>query len=234
MTAPPYVGGELEIFAYAANWKEYWSTIIRPYVSGDVLEVGAGLGANTEYVNVGSCSSWTCLEPDPQLAARIKERIAANRMLSNCRVEVGTIEVLGKRSFDTIIYIDVLEHIEDDRGELARAAERLRTNGKLIVLAPAHQWLYTPFDSAIGHFRRYNTSSLVACSPASCSLKRVWYLDSVGLLVSLGNLVFLRQSSPELKQILLWDRFLVRLSRRLDPLACHSLGKSILGIWEKL
>ena len=68
----------------------------------------------------------------------------------------GTCAVLNRvrapadERFDTILYIDVLEHIDDDLGELARSATHLRPGGHLIVLAPAHQALYSPFDKAIG------------------------------------------------------------------------------------
>lgn len=50
--------------------------------------------------------------------------------------------------FDTLLYIDVLEHIPDDGAELARAAERLRPGGRVIVLSPVHQWLYSEFDNS--------------------------------------------------------------------------------------
>ncbi len=234
MTPIAYLGNELDVFAHASNWKRYWSATIGPYLGGDVLEVGAGIGANTEFIhNVAACSSWTCLEPDPDLAVRIRERIRANPKLAGCCVVVGTTQDIGPRQYDTIIYIDVLEHIQDDRAELLRAARGLRRGGRIIVLAPAHQFLYTPFDRAIGHFRRYKRKTLEACTPEGCRAEKLCYLDSGGLLASLGNRIFLRQSRPDLKQIVFWDRVLVRLSRLLDPLTFHVIGKSILGIWVK-
>jgi len=57
-----YVGQELRIFEHARNWKKYWSSEIRPYLSGDVLEVGAGLGANTEFLKSAGVSSLTVCE----------------------------------------------------------------------------------------------------------------------------------------------------------------------------
>ena len=58
--------------------------------------------------------------------------------------------------FDTILYVDVLEHIADDAAELARARRLLTPEGNLVVLAPAHQSLFSPFDAAVGHYRRYD------------------------------------------------------------------------------
>ena len=86
----------------------------------------------------------------------------------------GTIaDILDRpQRFDAVLYIDVLEHIEDDRGELERATRLLREGGYLIVLSPAHQWLFSPFDEAIGHFRRYDRRSLGALQPAGTALRR--------------------------------------------------------------
>jgi len=235
MTGSRYVGKELDLFSHAKNWKRYWSSQIRPYVSGDVLEVGAGLGVNAAFLNSRSSSSWTCLEPDPELAAQMREKFAAQPALANCRVESGTTQTPDQRpQFDTVIYIDVLEHIENDRQELLRASGLLRSEGRLIVLAPAYQWLYTHFDGAIGHVRRYTRSTLSACTPSGCELERLFYLDSAGLLASIGSKLFLKQLLPNLKQILLWGRILVPISRVSDHLTLHGIGRSILAIWKKI
>ncbi|MEQ1474101.1 MAG: methyltransferase type 12, partial [Candidatus Acidiferrum sp.] len=132
-----------------------------------------------------------------------------------------------------VIYIDVLEHIENDLAEMARASRLLRKNGTICVLSPAHSWLFTPFDSAIGHFRRHNRPTLSSLSPAGCEIVKLDYLDSVGMLASLSNKILLHQSIPSLQQIKFWDRALVPLSRVLDPLTLHKVGKSILGVWRK-
>lgn len=235
MNHAPYMGQELDVFAHATNWKNYWSSQIREYLGGNVLEVGAGLGANTPFLYSQQACSWTCLEPDASLAARMKARFASHPELMQCRVLTGTLKDIDSGSrFDAILYIDVLEHIEDDCREMELAASHLSARGRIIVLAPAHQRLFTPFDQAIGHFRRYDRVSLTRCTPGGCQLERMSYLDSVGLLATLGNHLVLRQSDPSLKQILLWDRFLVRASRLVDRLSFHLIGKSILGVWKKI
>lgn len=235
MSDAHYVGQELDVFAHAVNWKRYWSSQIKDYLRGDVLEVGAGLGANTSFLYSQRASSWTCLEPDARLAARMKASLDADPGLAGCKVQTGTLRDMDSAlGFDAILYIDVLEHIEDDQTEMSMACSRLNPGGRIIVLAPAHQGLFTPFDKAIGHFRRYNRISLIRCTPPGCGLERMAYLDSVGLLASLGNRLLLHQSDPSLKQILTWDRFLVPASRLLDPVTFHRIGKSILGIWKRV
>ncbi|MBT8363844.1 MAG: methyltransferase type 12, partial [Deltaproteobacteria bacterium] len=130
-------------------------------------------------------------------------------------------------------YIDVLEHIEKDELELKRAVQKLKKTGILIVLAPAHQILFTPFDDAIGHFRRYNKNQLMKISPPEIRLLRVRYLDSAGCLASLSNKFMLKSGTPTRQQIIFWDKILVPFSRLLDPLFGYKIGKSIYMVWQK-
>jgi hypothetical protein len=129
--------------------------------------------------------------------------------------------------------MDVLEHIKADAAELARAALHLKPNGTLAVLAPALQWLFTPFDAAIGHYRRYSKNSLRSIIPGCLRETKCIYLDSAGLLASLGNKLLLRSSIPSKAQIQFWDRAMVPISRYTDRALNHAIGKSILGVWQK-
>jgi SAM-dependent methyltransferase len=229
-----YVGSELDLFAAATVWKSYVRRRVRPYLGREVLEVGAGHGGTTRVLCSGAAARWVCLEPDAELAGRLARSIADGSSPACCRVVVGTLEqVEDLPPFDTVLYMDVLEHIEDDRGEMSRATGRLAPGGHLVVLAPAHQWLFTPFDRAIGHFRRYTRASLRAVSPEGTDLVRLIYLDSVGLLASLGNRLVLNRSMPNPGQIALWDKVMVPVSKVIDPLIGGSFGKSVIGVWRK-
>jgi SAM-dependent methyltransferase len=231
-----YVGRELELFAHALNWKSYWSSLLRPFLHGDVLEVGAGLGVNTRLLRQAGQGRWVCLEPDRQLLQQFADSLAGAPLPAPCELRRGAVADLeAEAQFDTILYVDVLEHIQDDSAELMRAAAHLREGGRLVVLAPAHNWLFSPFDASIGHYRRYSKRSLTgaAKSVANLQLERLCYLDSCGLLASLCNRLLLRQDMPSLKQILFWDRVLIPVSRALDPLLLHRLGKSILAAWKR-
>ncbi len=232
MSSYIYVGSELELFREARNWKAYYARVIRRYLGNEVLEVGAGIGGTTEILCRAQHQRWLCLEPDGDLILVLKETVAAGKLPSFCQVNQGTLTALSTyEKFDSILYIDVLEHIEDDFSEVQQAAEHLKAGGHLIVLAPAHQWLYSPFDAAIGHYRRYNQRSLAAL-PRHLECVFLGYLDSVGLLASLSNR-WLKRSMPTAKQIQLWDRAMVPVSTRIDPLLGYSIGKSVLGVWRK-
>lgn len=227
-----YVGSELELFAGARNWKSYWASQIRPYLRGDVLEVGAGIGASTAQLCPRAAGRVVCLEPDAALAARLEQTLRGDAALQQHSVLCGTTQNVSDQ-FDTVVYIDVLEHVEDDRKELQRASALMKPGGHLIVISPAHLLFYSAFDRSIGHFRRYNKRMLREITPPGLKLERLRYLDSTGLLASLANRFVLRQSLPTRAQLRLWDRWMIPLSRIADPLSFYALGKTVLAVWSK-
>jgi SAM-dependent methyltransferase len=225
-----YVGRELETFRLALRWKSYWTSRIEEFLQGDVLEVGAGLGSNTPFLVNRRVTSWLCLEPDTRLAAQLHRAI---ERIPHCSAAVGTIRAVSGQRFDAILYADVVEHLQDDREELSTAAALLRPGGRLIVLSPAHQNLFSRFDQSIGHLRRYSRASLAGRGPAGCSLTQLFFLDCMGIPVLMANKVFARRSLPTPAQIRFWDSVLVPVSRLLDPLTGYRLGKTIVGIWTR-
>jgi len=230
----PYQGSELALFADALRWKRYYAKSLRPFLGPAVLEVGAGIAGTTHVLCTATQRRWLCLEPDAALVARIEARRRAGELPNCCESRVGTLSDLSATErFDTVLYIDVLEHIDDDRGELAQAAQFLNPGGHLIVLAPAHAWLWSPFDAAVGHHRRYTRSSLLALRPERTRLAQAFYLDAVGLLASLANRLVLRSALPTAAQIRTWDRFMIPLSRIVDPLLGRAVGKTVVAVWQR-
>jgi SAM-dependent methyltransferase len=227
-----YVGSELELFSDVWNWKNYWSSQIRPFLNGDILEVGAGIGSNTRLLDTGGTGRWVCLEPDPELMSQLTKNLTAQPAKRSYEITCGTLESLPGQLFDTIIYIDVLEHIEHDAEELKNAAAHLKPGGHVIVLSPAHQRLFSPFDTAIGHFRRYNKALLLAVAPPTLRLECMRYLDCAGMLLSAANMLLLKQSMPTKKQLSIWDRWVVPVSRVLDKPLGYAIGKTIIGVWK--
>jgi SAM-dependent methyltransferase len=219
---------ELTLFSAAQNWKRYWAATVSKYLQGAVLEVGAGIGSNSTYLLTERVVNLTLLEPDEELFSTLGEGVYPERV--TC-MKGGLSDV--DEIFDSIVYIDVLEHIEDDDLETSRAYDHLRSGGNLIVLSPAWQFLFSPFDQAVGHYRRYSRVSLRGKVDPRLQTVSEIYLDSIGLFASLGNRLFLRRSSPTRKQIEMWDRVMVRVSTFIDPLLFHSVGKTVVGVYRK-
>lgn len=229
-----YQGRELDTFVLARNWKRYFAALLSPYIAGRVLEIGAGIGGTTEALWNERVTAWTCLEPDPKLAQGLNGLRLGPQADYAPEILVGTVDGMdASRRFDTILYVDVLEHIEDDRGELERAAALLSQAGMLAVLSPAYQFLFSPFDEEIGHYRRYTASTLAAVAPETLERKALLYADSVGLLLSLANRLLLRQSLPTARQIEFWDRLVIPVSRLLDPVLGRRFGRSVIAVYGR-
>jgi SAM-dependent methyltransferase len=228
-----YIGNELDLFKNATNWKNYFSKKIKPYIKGDILEVGAGIGTNTKYLihdNI-NIKSITCLEPDAILCEEMKLN-HLNDKINTKEILNGTIEDVNKQ-FDTIIYIDVLEHIEKSKEEIELIKKRLNTDGQLIILVPAFNFLFSEFDSKIGHFRRYDKQILKNEVNNTLKLQKTFYLDSLGVIASLVNKYILKKGTPSPANVHFWDKRIIPFSKFLDIISFNTFGKSLIGIYQK-
>lgn len=228
-----YIGQELDLFKDAVNWKKYFSNHIKKYIKGDILEVGAGSGVNTKFFlfDNNNVNSITCLEPDTDLYSKIKNQHQIDGLIVD-RIVNGTLLDIDSM-FDSIIYIDVLEHIEDSKREVLEIKKRLKPNGVLIILVPAYQFLYSKFDKSVGHYRRYNKNLLRKDINNELQEKDLFYLDSLGFLASFVNKIALNKGMPSKKNIMFWDKILVPLSNYFDKLLFKKIGKSLIGIYFK-
>ena len=228
-----YEGSELELFQAAHNWKRYWASEVASFVGNKVIEVGSGLGANIPFLYRDQ-ETWICIEPDPSLADQLRAKIAKGELPAVCEVVNGMLKTIpASWTADTLIYADVLEHIENDHLEIARAVVHLEEGGHLIVLSPAYPWLFSPFDATIGHWRRYTRRSYEGLTQQGLELVSIKYMDSLGIFASAMNRFILKARHPSEAQINLWDSAIVPASRRLDALTGYRFGRSILGIWRR-
>ena len=249
MQAYTYPGTELDLFAVAFRWKAYWASVVAPFLGSCVLEVGAGIGGSIKPLLSArpGIERLLLLEPDTRLINSLSHEISSH---SDPRVQVhaGTTSDLLSHTtqaddvnnrlqnakFDSVLYIDVLEHIHDDAAELRLAYQLLAPNGRLIILAPAHQALFSPFDQAVGHYRRYSRRTLSKLVPEGMTLEASRYLDSLGLILSLMNKLVLSSAAPTRTQIRFWDSCVIPLSRILDRLLDYRVGKTVVMIFRKV
>ena len=226
-----YSGLELDFFEKAINWKLYYLQLCRSLFKNnfDVLEIGAGIGAISKvFIPSTKFSSWTLIEPDKSNFERLINNL---NFLRNSKVKALNLSIEDYENdpnkFDLILLADVIEHIEDDKKTLNKLFDKLKPSGILIIFVPACQFLYSPFDNQIGHFRRYSIQSLEKLLPLNSKVIDKKYIDSVGFFASLVNKLFLKSPNPNLKQVLFWDRVLVPLSRFFDRLFFFKFGKNI-------
>lgn len=229
-----YIGTELEVFAKATNWKNYVSKNLRPYIRGTVIEVGAGLGSSTKYLCNRSHVRWLCLDPDANHASHLKSLIAAGKLPPCCEARCGVLADLARSDLaDTILYVDVLEHIQDDEAEMLVASAHLAPGGHIVILAPAFKSISSPLDKAVGHYRRYVRDDARRLTSQSLSLQATFFLDSTGFFASALNRLILRKSLPSARDIKIWDKVIVPISTVTDKILGSLFGRSIVMVWQK-
>ncbi|MBI2386177.1 MAG: class I SAM-dependent methyltransferase [Elusimicrobia bacterium] len=139
---------------------EVWSRV-QSFIGSDILEVGMGIGIFTE--KLLARGKVFGVEIVPEFVAEARRRLGDRPGLEYLVADIGgpaLPDSLRGRAFDTIVCMNVLEHIEDDRGTLARFLGLLKPGGNLVLVVPAHRWLFNPLDSHDGHFRRYERAEL--------------------------------------------------------------------------
>ncbi len=224
-----YPGTELELFDKAKIWRKYIYFKTKKYFKGKFLEIGAGIGSfTTNYQSNFKEIVISDLDEKNNEILNEKFKNFKNINITNKKIN----EIQG--TFDTIIYLNVLEHIESDKDEIMMAEKKLNQNGHLVILVPAHQKLYSEFDKAIGHCRRYNINFFKQNKFKNLKLEKLIYLDFFGyFLYFFNNIFFKKDVYPTPFKILLWDKIFTPFTVIIDFLIGYSAGKNILCIYKK-
>ena len=154
---------------------------LSPFIGDRVMEVGAGLGLITTHL-LSRGKSVVALEPDPRLFSQLTANVESKQAeLHNSTLGEWSQHQDASPRFDTILYINVLEHIENDVEELREAAKMCAPGGNIVVFVPATPALYGSMDWISAHFRRYRIDELEAVAKrANLRVVSSQYFDLVG------------------------------------------------------
>src|SRR6185503_17623509 len=145
-------GETLRRMEQASNYNRWLLARATPYLGRRVLDVGAGIGTFTEQVADGRFV--VALEPDPAFVPALRSRFARRTNVEVAAVPLDELAASSAEAFDSIVCFNVLEHIADDAGALARLFGLLEPGGVLLALVPAHPFAYGSIDAMLGHERR--------------------------------------------------------------------------------
>jgi len=215
----------------ARNYNRWIIDRFAPYLGEHVAEVGAGIGTISELLLQRGVTRLVSFEPSQNMYPLLAEKLGQDARVEVVNDVFRPGEATG--NFDSVIYINVLEHIEEDRTELANAYEALKPGGHVMVFVPALEWLYSEFDRRIGHFRRYTRGGLSErAQEAGFSVVTAQYFDLIGIIPWYVMFVLLRRSDVG-SGISAYDKLVVPPMRLLENMVTAPIGKSVMLIGRK-
>jgi SAM-dependent methyltransferase len=152
---------------------------IRPYLGEHVLEIGAGIGNLT--ANLTPRTAYCASDINPQYLDRL-ENLRLSRPYLNVRFTDASVEEsYPAEEFDTVICLNVIEHLKDDEGALRNIRTRMTKFGRAIILVPNGPGLYGSLDRVLGHYRRYTREQLLdTCQRAGFKVEKALTFNRIG------------------------------------------------------
>ncbi len=238
-----YSGHEnLEIVSQSNRFNNWMYNEILPGLKGDVLEVGSGIGTfSQKIIRDLPLSHITLTDISLPYVKKLEERfsksnnnntnnISTYKLDLNCKADY---EKIGYERFDSIIAINVLEHVEDDIFALQQLYKMLKNEGILIILVPCHKFLYNVIDTNVGHFRRYTKKDLeLKIRKTRFSIERMFYFNMVGIIGWYVNGNIAKNPKINSNACKLFDR-IVPLLKNVEEKTGKKIGLSIICYLKK-
>jgi SAM-dependent methyltransferase len=229
-----YYSQDLESLSDLPNYQQWIIDYFRPYIAGHGMEFGAGMGTISELL-LPYLDKIDLVEPSPNLVPQLQNRFQGNGAV---RVIADTVENrvrhLRDQSLDTIILVNVLEHIEDDADTLRQFSRILRPGGNLLLFVPALPFLFSDMDQVLGHHRRYLLKGLrKGVESAGLELVRSRYFDLLGILPWFLVNTLGRKKSFNQAQAQLYDRVGIPLTRTVESIGPPPIGKNVILVARK-
>jgi SAM-dependent methyltransferase len=212
----------------AQNYRRALFTEFGPYLKGEVVEVGAGIGQMTEpLAKIPDVRRVVAIEPDAGYCAEHRKRLPGYHLIEGTAADLP-----AGSQFDTVLSINVLEHIREDEAELGRYRDLLRDRtGALCLFVPARPEIYAPIDKDFGHFRRYTRRELQAkLQAAGFRIERLNYFNALGYFAWWMNFCVLKKRKFETSKVRFFDRLLFPIVHALEARILRPpFGQSLLA-----
>jgi SAM-dependent methyltransferase len=209
----------------------------RPYLGRRILEIGCGVGGIIDLLGARELVYGLDVEEEvlAYAARRFRDRPECRfALLDVTRAPAERLADLKAQRFDSIVCVNVLEHIADDLGALRRMESLLEPGGILALLVPAHQALYGPYDELDGHFRRYDKRRLRGLlrrtGLRTLSLR---YFNTVGAVGWWVQYKLLRRTIHGEGQFGVMNRVLP-VVRRLEQAVSPPFGLSVVAVCRRV
>lgn len=217
--------------SFAKNYHRWILKEFLPYMGNCVAEVGAGVGNFSGLILETDVTRLVAFEPSTNMFPVLREALSMDERAIAINGFFGS--EYHNYSFDSVFYINVLEHIEEDARELANVYDAISPEGYLLLFVPALPWLYSELDKQVGHFRRYTKNNLLRLIKQSgFSVVKVRYFDIAGIIP--WYIYFtLRKNSISERNVSLYDRIVVPIMSTIEQMVSPPIGKNVLLVARK-
>lgn len=220
----------------AANYNKWILDYHRSYLASPLLEIGLGHGAFYEYLP-DPVSKYVGLDIDESLVKHAQKLYPNNQYICADLASDVFSKCLNGQQFNSILCLNVLEHIEDHEKALKNMLDALSPSGHLLLFVPAFQALYTDLDRLAGHHRRYKISDLTLLAN-KCNGKIVeWsYFNFMGGIGWWLNRFITHRSlndSAVNKQVRFFNKVILPISKLFQPLTKRIFGQSLYVVLKK-
>lgn len=228
----------LENMAQAKRFNEWMFNTIKPWCKGHVLEVGSGIGNISEMIMQAGFQV-TASDLRDEYCQLLKEKFEGNPNFKG----VLTVDLVDHdfetkhghllAKFDTIIALNVIEHIKEDGLAVSNIRKMLKPGGQFIILVPAFMFLYNGFDKELGHFVRYTKKTVKALLAGQhYAVVHTQYFNAVGMLGWAMNGAVLKKKIIPAGQLKLYDK-LMPVIRFVDAVTFNAFGLSVISVGRK-
>ena len=234
MRADDVTISDQKLMVEAQNYRQWMYRRIAPFLGRRILEVGAGIGNFTTLLLDRELV--VALDAHPLCTGHFKTRFADTPNVSPVNLDIADPAALALDRYkcDTVVCLNVLEHVEDDRAALSHMHSALTSGGRLVLLVPAFQFLYGSVDRALGHCRRYTKGELVLkVRESGFEIQDVSYMNVIGMAGWFLNNRVLKRREESLAQIRLFDRVIAPCAERLERFVRPRIGLSLIAIGHK-
>ena len=225
----------LEVIAEADRFNEWMYQTIKPYCSGNILEIGSGIGNISKFF-IDAKADITLSDICPVYFDVLKNRFPEAKdviqiNLTHPSFYAKYVENLAK--YDTVFALNVVEHIEEDTPAIRNCHKLLKPGGNLVVLVPAYPKLYNRFDKELEHFRRYTRTTLNhLLSKEKFQVLHSQYFNFMGIPGWYISGKLQKNKTIPKSQMSLYNKF-VPLFKLIDRCVFNKVGLSVVSVGVK-
>ncbi len=233
MTDFKYEGKDLEAMSFAHNYHRWILSKFQKFLGKRVAEVGAGSGNFSLLILGQPIEELVAIEPSPAMFSQHIQNTATDTRVKRHNAFFPEISPKYPDYFDSIVYVNVMEHVEKDAEELSHVHQSLKKGGRVCIFVPALAWLYSNHDKSIGHYRRYHKKDLIQLlEQAGFEVEQINYFDIIGIIPWLIICKFLGKE-PNTSNVSVYDRLIVPIGKFIENIIPPPIGKNLLVVGRK-